>query len=194
MPNPNTPVGRQLHKVEKAYWRARLGSFGHGSHLGRPRQLTNGKRVHIGDATKINAGARLEVVPAVEGEDPRGELRIGRDVRVEDFAHFGAADRIEIGDLCLIASFVYITDHDHGMGGTAKISSEPLIVRPVTIGRRVWLGHGAVVLKGVTVGDGAIVAAGAVVTKDVEAGAVVAGVPARPVARSETPQVSALQR
>jgi acetyltransferase-like isoleucine patch superfamily enzyme len=60
--------------------------------------------------------ARLEVVPAIDGEDPTGELRIGRDVRVEDFAHFGAADRIEIGDLCLIASFVYITDHDHGMG------------------------------------------------------------------------------
>ncbi len=181
MPNPSTPLGRQLHKFEKAYWRARLGSFGHGSHLGRPRRLTNGKRIHIGDATKINAGARLEVVPAIDGDEPTGELRIGRDVRAEDFVHIGAAGRVEIGDLCLIASFVYITDHDHGMGGSAKISSEPLVVSPVRIGRRVWLGHGAVVLKGVTVGDGAVVAAGAVVTKDVEPGAVVGGIPARPI-------------
>ena len=181
MPNPSTSVGRQVHKFEKAYWRARLGSFGHGSHLGRPRRLTNGKRIHIGDATKINAGARLEVVPAIDGDEPTGELRIGRDVRAEDFLHVGAAGHIEIGDLCLIASFVYITDHDHGMGGSAKISSEPLIVSPVKIGRRVWLGHGAVVLKGVTVGDGAVVAAGAVVTTDVVPGAVVGGVPARPI-------------
>jgi UDP-2-acetamido-3-amino-2,3-dideoxy-glucuronate N-acetyltransferase len=43
------------------------------------------------------------------------------------------------------------------------------------------LGSGAVVLGGVRVGAGAIVGAGAVVTKDVRAGAVVAGSPARPL-------------
>jgi acetyltransferase-like isoleucine patch superfamily enzyme len=43
----------------------------------------------------------------------------------------------------------------------------------------VWVGANAVILGGVTIGDGAVIAAGAVVTKDVEPGAVVAGVPAR---------------
>lgn len=41
------------------------------------------------------------------------------------------------------------------------------------------LGSGAVVMGGVTIGAGALVGAGAVVTRDVEPGAVVAGVPAR---------------
>lgn len=52
---------------------------------------------------------------------------------------------------------------------------------PVTIGEHVWIGSRSIVMKGVTIGDGAIVAAGSVVTKDVPAGALVAGVPAQVV-------------
>lgn len=51
--------------------------------------------------------------------------------------------------------------------------------RPVTIGRNVWIGGGALILPGITVGDDAIVGAGSVVTRDVAAGATVAGNPAR---------------
>jgi acetyltransferase-like isoleucine patch superfamily enzyme len=54
---------------------------------------------------------------------------------------------------------------------------------PAKIGRDVWIGANAVILGGVTIGDGAVIAAGAVVNRDVEAGAVVAGVPAREVRR-----------
>jgi maltose O-acetyltransferase len=51
--------------------------------------------------------------------------------------------------------------------------------RPVSIGRNVWIGGGAIVLPGVTIGDGAIIGAGSVVTRDVPAGATVFGNPAR---------------
>jgi acetyltransferase-like isoleucine patch superfamily enzyme len=59
-------------------------------------------------------------------------------------------------------------------------------VAPVDIGDDVWIGRGALVLPGVTIGDGAVVAAGAVVTKDVPAGSVVAGVPAKVVGRADS--------
>jgi len=59
----------------------------------------------------------------------------------------------------------------------------------VTIGRDVWVGAGCVILPGVTIGDGAVVAAGSVVTRDVPAGAVVAGVHAR-VIKSRRPDDS----
>ncbi|MBL7234148.1 sugar O-acetyltransferase [Komagataeibacter oboediens] len=53
--------------------------------------------------------------------------------------------------------------------------------RPVTVGRHVWIGGGAIILPGITVGDHAIIGAGSVVTHDVAAGETVAGNPARPL-------------
>ena len=51
--------------------------------------------------------------------------------------------------------------------------------RPVRIGRKVWIGAGAILLPGVCVGDNAIIGAGSVVTRDVPAGATAFGNPAR---------------
>jgi acetyltransferase-like isoleucine patch superfamily enzyme len=51
--------------------------------------------------------------------------------------------------------------------------------RPVVIGSNVWLGSGAMIMRGVTIGDGAIVAASSIVTRSVPAATLVAGTPAR---------------
>ena len=50
---------------------------------------------------------------------------------------------------------------------------------PITIADNVWLGGGVIVCPGVTIGQHTVVGAGAVVTKDLHAGVVAAGVPAR---------------
>lgn len=56
--------------------------------------------------------------------------------------------------------------------------------KPVCIGNHVWIGQRAMILKGVSIGDGAIIAAGAVVTRDVPAGCLAAGVPAKVIRKN----------
>jgi acetyltransferase-like isoleucine patch superfamily enzyme len=86
-------------------------------------------------------------------------------------------ERIRIGAGTTIANNVVIVDHDHDYAHNGRFMK----CAPVDIGRNVWIGANAVILKGVTIGDHAIVAAGAVVTKNVPEGAIVGGVPAKEI-------------
>ena len=85
---------------------------------------------------------------------------------------------IRIGAACQLATRVQLLTATH------PIDPEPRRVgweaaEPITIGDNVWLGGGAIVCPGVTIGDDTVVGAGAVVTRDLPAGVVAAGVPAR---------------
>jgi maltose O-acetyltransferase len=86
--------------------------------------------------------------------------------------------KVTIGDRTQIGPGVQILTADHPRD-VAQRRAGLEFGRPVTIGADVWIGGGAIVLPGVSIGDGAIVGAGAVVTRDVAAGAIVVGNPAR---------------
>jgi maltose O-acetyltransferase len=108
-----------------------------------------------------------------------GGLKVGRNCSIEPGVVLDDAMPwlIEIGDETTIAPQAYVLVHD----ASTKRHIDRTRVAPVRIGRRVFVGARAVVLPGVTIGDEAIVAAGSVVTRDVPAGVLVAGNPARPV-------------
>lgn len=86
---------------------------------------------------------------------------------------------VVIGDGTQIGPGVQILTADHPRD--AAIRAKGLESgRPVSVGRNVWIGAGAIILPGITVGDDAVVGAGSVVTRDVAAGTTVMGNPARP--------------
>jgi maltose O-acetyltransferase len=85
---------------------------------------------------------------------------------------------VTIGDKTQIGPGVQILTADHPRGATERESGLEF-GRPITIGRNVWIGGGALILPGVRIGDNAIIGAGSVVTRDVPAGATAIGNPAR---------------
>jgi maltose O-acetyltransferase len=85
---------------------------------------------------------------------------------------------VTIGDDTRIGPAVQIYTADHPRDAALRKTGAES-GRPVTIGRNVWIGGGAIILPGVTIGDDAIVGAGSVVTRDVAPGTTVAGNPAR---------------
>lgn len=85
---------------------------------------------------------------------------------------------VAIGDRTQIGPAVQIYAADHPRDAATRASGLEF-GRPVRIGCDVWIGGGAIIVPGVTIGDGAVIGAGSVVTRDVPAGATVAGNPAR---------------
>ena len=110
----------------------------------------------------------------------QGSITIGDNVVISRGAHLVSFAGIRIGADCMIGEYTSIRDANHRIGqGPVRNSGHDSA--PIELGRNVWLGRGVTVLPGLKIGDNAVLGANAVVTKDVPAGMIVAGVPAKPV-------------
>lgn len=97
-------------------------------------------------------------------------------------AKFWSFNEIQIGKFSMFAADVSLTNGGHNTSNFEPFSG------PLVIGSGCWFGNGARIIGPLTIGDNCIVAAGAVVTKDVPAGSIVAGVPARIIKQREIPE------
>lgn len=88
---------------------------------------------------------------------------------------------ITIGDNVHIVSGCNFVNHDGGVLILRKDYPDLEITKPIVIGNNVYIGLNCTILPGVHIGDNVIVGAGSLVTRDIPAGTVVGGVPARPI-------------
>lgn len=109
----------------------------------------------------------------------KGQCKIGNNVFINHNCSITCVEKITIGDNSNIANNVVIVDHDHKIGKYGVIDG--LESSPVHIGKNVWVGANAVILKGVSIGDGAVIAAGAVVNHDIPDYEIWGGVPVRKI-------------
>lgn len=85
---------------------------------------------------------------------------------------------IAIGAACQIAARVQLLTATHPIDPQPRRDGWEY-AEPIVLGDNVWLGGGVTVCPGVTIGDDTVVGAGAVVTRDLPAGVVAVGTPAR---------------
>jgi len=144
--------------------------------------------VVIGKHVSCYAGCSFAV-----GEN--GRCTVG-DFTLLNGALIMVEERIDIGSHCLVSWNVGIADSDfHPLEPAQRFIDAQALApffknrppRPklktarVKIGDNVWIGMGAVILKGVSIGDNSVVAAGAIVTKSIPPNTIVAGNPAEVV-------------
>jgi acetyltransferase-like isoleucine patch superfamily enzyme len=106
-------------------------------------------------------------------------LVLGNHISIGRDGYLQAQGGITIGDHTILGSRVVILSHNHNYLTPTRLPyDEEEIVRPVVVGRYVWVGMGSMICPGTTVGDAAVVLMGSVVTKDVPPMAIVRGNPA----------------
>ena len=105
-------------------------------------------------------------------------IRIGRRVFINSGCRFQDQGGVTIGDDCLIGHNAVFATLNHDLDPSRRTDLHPA---PIVLGDNVWIGANVTILPGVTIGDDAVIGAASLVTKDVPAGAVAVGAPARVV-------------
>jgi acetyltransferase-like isoleucine patch superfamily enzyme len=154
--------------------------------VGRPIiSVWKDSRIVLGDGVRINSSTRANPLGCFQPSVlrtlmPGAQIILARRVGLSG-AVLCAGKSIEIGESTILGSGAMLIDNDfHVPQGAWEWADDfQAGARPIQVGRGVFIGARALVLKGVTIGDRAVIGAGAVVTRDVPAGLVAAGNPAR---------------
>lgn len=123
---------------------------------------------------KIGKGSQLNMRTYLLGP---GKFVVGEFTHINPCCLIDYRGGVEIGSSISISHRVMLITGGHD----PQAHDFKELRAPIIIHDHVWIGAGAIILKGVEIGEGAVVAAGAVVTKDVPPYVIVAGIPARKI-------------
>jgi Acetyltransferase (isoleucine patch superfamily) len=163
--------------------------FGRGVYIDFTTVVRGRKHITFNGRLLVGKYCRIEAISENNGVKYNPNLVFGKNVRMNDFVHIGCTNFVSLGDDCLLASKIYITDHNHGIyiGTNQSNAMEPVVHRVVNndrsviIGKNVWIGENVTVLPGVIIGNNSIIGANAVVTKTIPENSIAVGNPAQVV-------------
>jgi acetyltransferase-like isoleucine patch superfamily enzyme len=138
-----------------------------GRHVEMSGNIALGERCVVGSFTILSTAATAK-------------LDVGIDTSINSYTVVGAMERVRIGDHCIFAAFVSITDATHGIEDLSIATKHaPITAKPVIIGDNVWLGSGTMVMMGSHIGNDAVVGARSLVRGDLPDRSVSFGIPAK---------------
>ncbi len=116
--------------------------------------------------------------------EPDFRCEFGKNITIGDdvYINFGCVildcGQVKIGNQVLIGPNVGIYDANHALDAEERMDGA-LLPGQVTIGNRVWIGGGTIILPNVTIGNDTVIGAGSIVTHDIPSGVVAVGNPCR---------------
>jgi len=171
-------------------------------HTHKSSTFLDGAQFRLNPTNKITIGKNSLVGAFFNFESTKGEVIIGENTFIHDGSKLMARTKIEIGNHVMISWDCTIMDHSsHSLNYQERVNDfdklllstqqkrhllkdkswEYVNTTPVKIEDHVWIGFGAVIMRGVTIHEGAIIGSQSVVREDVPAWSVVIGNPARVV-------------
>ena len=165
-------VGGACHFRGRIYFR----------NLGRRGSIRIGNHVNINSSMKADPiGGQTRTILYVRKQ---GSINICDGVGLSNTA-IVSESAVTIGEYSNIGGGTKIYDTDfHSIRPSERLNGDTNVKSaPVTIGKQVFIGGHCIILKGVTIGDGAVVGAGSVVSRDIPAGEIWAGNPAKCVGK-----------
>jgi acetyltransferase-like isoleucine patch superfamily enzyme len=169
---PDASVGRRVHVEIDPNSRNRLTIGGAARIHDHVTIWLRGGTVDLGRETVLRR--RVEM-------NSSGELRLEADALLSFGVVVHCAKAVTVGERTIVGEYSTITDSSHVRTPPGEYVLHHVSASTTRVGRDVWVGAQAIIAAGVTIADGAFVAGNAVVTRDVEAGWLVAGNPARAV-------------
>lgn len=150
-----------------------------------PIEIRGKHLINFGNNLTTGSYCRIEAVTNSENLDHQSkQIEFGNDIIINDNVHIAARYSVKIGNNVLIASNVFITDHQHGDYKTKYSSplispnNRPLSGAPIIIEDDVWIGETVSVLPGVTIGKGCVIGTQSVVNKSIPSYSIAVGAPA----------------
>jgi acetyltransferase-like isoleucine patch superfamily enzyme len=171
---------RPLRRLRIARHAARGGYFIRQPVEGEVLEALDEGRLEVGEGTLLEPGCWLTLAPGAR-------IEIGAGCFLNRNTMLAAFEQISIGDHTMLANGCFVGDADHRFEDPdTPITRQGFSSKgPVEIGSNCWFGVNCVVTSGVTVGDRCVVGANSVVTRDLPAGTIAAGAPARVVKEIE---------
>ena len=118
--------------------------------------IEKGANCIIGKGWNARSGSILRVRKGAN-------VKIGKGFNLSTRSIITARESLTIGDNVTFGPGVMVYDHDHDYSAPGGVKSKKYKASPIKIGNNVWIGAGAIILRGAEIGDNSVVAAGTVV-------------------------------
>jgi acetyltransferase-like isoleucine patch superfamily enzyme len=169
---PDVKWGRRLRFTVEPRTHSAI-RVGPGCKIGDDVQIVlHGGTLLLGHAVDVRARCVFEV---------GGRLEVGSRTVVSYGTTFHCDDAITVGSMVAVSEYCTLADVSHTHDGPHEFVGDNVKTSPIDVGDDAWLGAKVTVVRGVHIGSGSVIGANSAVVKDVPAGHLASGVPARVV-------------